>query len=81
MNPTVSFEMEGVARIRGKRSDVLGEHTRTSTGYGIKKKKKDWEPMIITCLRENYQVLAIFLITSPTAKSAVHHPKTCTTYC
>lgn len=40
VNPTVSFEMEGVARIRGKRSDVLGEHTRTSTGYGIKKKKR-----------------------------------------
>lgn len=28
MNVTVLFEMEGVARIRGKRSDALGEQTQ-----------------------------------------------------
>lgn len=28
MNVTVSFEMEGVARIRGKRSDAVGEQTQ-----------------------------------------------------
>lgn len=27
MNVTVSFEMEGVARIRGMRSDAVGEQT------------------------------------------------------
>lgn len=27
MNVTALFEMEGVARIRGKRSDALGEQT------------------------------------------------------
>lgn len=40
VNPTVSFEMEGVARIRGKRSDVLGEHTRKRRLDMVSKKKK-----------------------------------------
>lgn len=54
LNVAVSFKMEGVARIRDTRCSWKA-HTICRLDFASRK----LEPMIITCLREKYQTLAI----------------------
>lgn len=63
VNVTVSFEIEGVARIQGKRWDALGEQTqkiRADNNFFFKWKLPS---------------VSNFVITRPTVKSGVYHPK------
>lgn len=62
--------MEGVARIRGKRSDALGEHAQFVDWIWHHKIRAN------DCLfKRKLPSVSNFVITRPIAKSAVYHPK------
>lgn len=64
MDVTVSFEMEGVARIQGnKRSDAFGEHTQGICRLGLKITKKMRGSSYYLCKTD-------LMIVGPFAKSA-----------
>lgn len=62
----------------GGRDQMLLESTRNlSAGYGIKKIRANRYYL----LKRKLQSVSNFVITRPTAISAVYHQNTCTVYC